>query len=114
HLTWKAQDFRATNRPDLRLVTTGSGTVGVARGRISLRGDLHIDDGHIEYQNQKGARLGDDVVVVGRPPRAPQRRYEDLPLDLDLNVDLGTRLTVWGSGLQTTLEGRARFATTAG
>ena len=113
HLDWHAEKFRATNRPDLRLVASGDGTVGFARGRIGLKGSLRIDEGNIEYERTPGATLGDDVVVLGRPRTVTRTRTEDAPLDLDLEVDLGNRLTVAGSGLRTTLEGRARIATTS-
>lgn len=112
-LVWEARDFRATNRPDLRLITTGDGSVGLAHGRISLRGNLRINEGHVEWRDTRGAKLGDDVVVVGRPRPTARRRFEDLPLDLDLAVDLGTRFSVEGSGLSSNLEGQARFTTTA-
>ncbi|MEP6655932.1 MAG: translocation/assembly module TamB domain-containing protein [Betaproteobacteria bacterium] len=112
HLDWHAEKFRATNRPDLRLVASGDGAVGFARGRIALKGALRIDEGNIEYERTPGATLGDDVVVIGRPRTVARVRTEDAPLDLDLEVDLGNRLTVAGSGLRTTLEGRARIATT--
>ncbi len=114
HVAWHAEQFRAANRPDLRLVASGDGTVGYAHGRIALRGDLRIDEGRVEYEQHPGARLGDDVVVVGRERPAPRRKFEDVPLDLDLNVSLGTRFVVAGSGLRSTLEGQARFATTTG
>ncbi len=108
---WLADHFQATNRPDLRLVTSGEGTVGVAHGQIALRGDLHIDEGRVEFEQRKAGKLGDDVVIVGREQPPPQKKFADLPLDLDLQVDLGKELVVQGGGLRTTLEGQVRLTT---
>ena len=113
-IAWHAENFRATNRPELRLVVDGSGTLAVVDKRLDLSGDVKIVDGHIEYERTPPGQLGPDVVVVGRP-RKPDRddSIGDLPLRLDVNVDLGNRLSFSGAGLETALAGRVRVTTSA-
>ncbi|MEP7206988.1 MAG: translocation/assembly module TamB domain-containing protein [Casimicrobiaceae bacterium] len=113
-LTWTADKFQATNRPDLRLVTSGEGTVGFSQGKVALRGALRVDQGRVEFEQRKAGKLGDDVVVVGREKMGGQKKTDNLPLDLDLRVDLGSRLYVQGGGLRTTLRGQIRLTTGPG
>lgn len=111
-IAWHAENFRATNRPDLRLVVNGEGSLAVVQKRLDLSGNVGIVDGHIEYERAPPGQLGPDVVVAGRP-RKPERddSIADLPLALDVDVDLGNRLTFSGSGLETSLTGRVRVST---
>ena len=103
-----------TNRPDLRLVVNGQGTLAVVQKRLDLRGAVNVVDGSIEWEQSPPGRLGPDVVVVGRPrPPARGDNIADLPLTLDVDVDLGNRLTFAGAGLETTLTGRVRVTTSA-
>jgi translocation and assembly module TamB len=111
-MTWRAEKFRVLNRPDLRLVVSGSGTVGLKNRKISLDGTLVADDGHFEYQPDVGATLGDDVVVKGWHPRENgESRRQNLPLSIDLDLDFGTNLTFVGEGLETGLRGKVHVTT---
>ena len=113
-IAWHAENFRVTNRPDLRLVVNGQGTLAVVQKRLDLRGAVNVVDGSIEWEQSPPGRLGPDVVVVGRPrPPARGDNIADLPLTLDVDVDLGNRLTFAGAGLETTLTGRVRVTTSA-
>jgi translocation and assembly module TamB len=111
-IAWRAENFRATNRPELRLVVDGSGTLAVVDKRLDLSGNVKIVDGRIEYERTPPGQLGTDVVVVGRP-RKPDRddSIADLPLRLDVDVDLGNRLSFSGAGLETALNGRVHVTT---
>ncbi len=111
HLTWHAERFRATNRPDLFLVVSGDGTVGLSEGRLALAGEVRVDEGRIDFQRTPGTTLSSDVVIVGKPRREERRTFEDLPLALDLRVDLGRRLRIAGQGLRATLQGDVRLTT---
>ena len=64
-LAWRAEKFRAFNRPDLRLVVGGEGTAVAEGGRITISGKLRADEGAIVYLATPDATLGDDVVVKG-------------------------------------------------
>ena len=73
-LAWRAENFRAFNRPDLRLVVGGEGTAVAESGKVSLAGKLRIDEGAIVYLATPDATLGDDVVVKGWPRRTGRER----------------------------------------
>jgi translocation and assembly module TamB len=114
-LAWKAEKFRLFNRPDLRLVVNGSGTLTVADGKLRLAGSVKAESGHIEYASTSVGQLADDVVVKGRPRPPPAREagLGDTPLALDLDLDLGDALTFSGEGLETALTGRVKVQTDA-
>jgi translocation and assembly module TamB len=113
-MTWRAEKFRVFNRPDLRLVVDGTGTLALANRKILLDGTLNADEGHFEYKAETGATLGDDVIVKGWPARdAGGTRRGNLPLAIDLELDLGRRLTFTGEGLETGLRGKVRVTTAA-
>jgi translocation and assembly module TamB len=108
-ITWQAAQFRAINRPDLRLIADGNGTLALVDGKIDLLGHVKFIEGRIDYTPTTGGTLADDVVIIGRPRPAPA--LGDLPLKLDLDVDLGTQFTFSGEGLDTGLRGQVRVAT---
>ena len=110
-MTWHAEHFRVFNRPDLRLVVGGSGTLALKDRRISLDGTLIADEGHYEYASDVGEKLGDDVVVKGRPARDRDGARLDIPLTIDLDLDFGERITFAGEGLETGLRGKVRVMT---
>ena len=111
-IAWHAENFRATNRPDLRLVVDGTGTLAIVQKHLDLQGSVTVVDGHIEWERTPPGQLGPDVVVAGRP--RPVERGDsigDLPLTLGVDVDLGSNLSFVGGGLETALTGRVRVTT---
>ena len=76
---------------------------------MSLTGSLKADEGRVVYEFDPNATLGDDVVVKGWAPRAPDMLHSaDIPLVVDVNLDFGDRLTFVGRGLDTSLRGQIR------
>jgi translocation and assembly module TamB len=115
-INWRAENFRALNHPDHRLVVDGEGTLALQDKRLAVRGKVSIDEGNIEYRSAADTTLADDIVVVGRP-RPGQARSEmtaDAPLDLDLEVDLGRELRISAEGLDARLAGRVQLASKGG
>jgi translocation and assembly module TamB len=111
-MTWRAEKFRVLNRPDLRLVVDGSGTIDLKNRKVSLDGSLVADEGHFEYKPDVNATLGDDVVVKGwEAPESGQARRANVPLLVDLDLDFGRNLTFVGEGLETGLRGKVRVTT---
>lgn len=111
-VSWKAEKFRATNRPDLRLVVNGDGAITLENRRLSLTGNVAIVEGHVEYDATPTGELAPDIVIKGRTP--PSRRSDatrDVPLALNVDVDLGRDLTFVGEGIDTRLAGRVRITT---
>ena len=111
-IAWRAENFRITNRPNLRLVVGGNGSLRVVDKRLALAGRIDIIEGQIEYEPAPPGELGSDVVVVGRKTRVERENtIADLPLTLDVDVNLGQKLSFEGSGLDTALRGSAHVKT---
>ena len=110
-IAWRAKNFRVLNRPDRRLVIDGNGALAIIKRRLVISGAVNIDEGHIEYQRSPPGRLGADVTVKGWPATDRRNDLSDLPLALDLEVDLGQKLKFVGEGLETGLTGKVRVAT---
>jgi translocation and assembly module TamB len=114
-LAWRAENFRAFNQPDLRLVVDGQGTIAFAGRTLALSGSLRAVEGHIEFAKSRAGRLGDDVIVAGRPKPGAGKNGTAAPIGfaLDLELDAGTNLSVLAQGLETVIEGRVRITTAA-
>ncbi|HET6802355.1 MAG TPA: translocation/assembly module TamB domain-containing protein, partial [Casimicrobiaceae bacterium] len=114
-VSWKAEKFRATNRPDLRLVVNGDGAIALENRRVSLTGNVVIVEGHVEYDATPSGELASDIVIKGRtPPSRRNAETRDVPLALNVDVDLGRDLTFVGEGIDTRLAGRVRITTSPG
>ena len=110
-LTWEAKNFGLLDRPDLRLVVSGQGEAGFDGQRLSLAGELRAERGHLELERDRVPKLGEDVVVAGEPRSGP-RQKAPLPVSLNIDLDLGSNLTVRAQGLEGKLTGRINFTTT--
>src|SRR6266545_4174203 len=110
-VAWRAERFRATNRPDMRLVVDGRGTLGASQGRLLLKGELNAVEGRFEIARPTTSTLGPDVVVAGIRREPPPERFQNIPLALDVDLDLGNRLEVTGRGLDARLAGHVTIAT---
>ena len=110
-IAWRAQKFRVLNRPDRRLVVGGNGTLAIIKRRLVISGAVNVEEGHIEYQRSPPGRLGADVIVKGWPVVDRRNDLSELPLALDLDVDLGQKLRFVGEGLEAGLTGRVRVTT---
>jgi translocation and assembly module TamB len=109
-LEWSAERFAVLNRPDMRLVVSGKGITSFDGKKLGLIGKLRADHGRFEYASAL-PQLDDDVVVVGRDDPAVARKRVPLPIDLDLTVDLGSRLTMRGYGYDGGIGGQLHFST---
>ena len=110
-LAWQAKNFAALERPDLRLVTSGEGEASFDGKRLSLTGELRAERGHLEIERERMPKLGEDVVITGQPKSTAPREKTPLPLDLNVDLDLGENLTVRAQGLEGKLTGRINLAT---
>ncbi|HYR36751.1 MAG TPA: translocation/assembly module TamB domain-containing protein [Burkholderiales bacterium] len=111
-LAWEAKAFSLLDRPDLRLVASGQGEAGFDGKRLSLSGELRAERGHLEIAGERVPKLGDDVVVAGQARSAPKGKAP-LPIHLNIDLDLGSNLTVQAQGLEGKLTGRINFSTTS-
>jgi translocation and assembly module TamB len=110
-LSWRAEKFALLQRPDLRLVTSGSGEAQIVDKRLSLSGSLRADRGYFELDRGRMPQLGEDVVIVGEKPAGP-REAAKVPVALDLQLDLGDDLQVRGFGLEGKIKGKLQVETT--
>lgn len=108
-INWQAKNFSVLERPDLRLVASGEGTAGFDGKRLSIGGELRAERGHFEIETRI-PRLGDDVIIAGQT-RAPPRDRTNLPVQLNVDLDLGSNLTVRMFGLEGKLGGRVNLKT---
>ena len=111
HLSWRAEKFALLQRPDMRLVASGSGEAQIVEKRLSLSGALRADRGYFELDRGRMPTLGEDVVIVGDKPPAP-REPATVPVALDLQLDLGDDLQVRGFGLEGKIRGKLQVETT--
>lgn len=109
---WQATDFTIVNRPDLRLVADGKGTLTMEDRKVALAGSISIDEGRVNYEPSRVGTLGDDVVIVGQPRKVQDAGMRDLPLALDIEVALGRDFRFSGEGLDTRLAGKVHITTT--
>ena len=110
-LIWQARSFSLLERPDLRLITSGEGEAGFDGKRLAFSGELRVERGHVEYETQRVPKLGDDVVIAGEK-RPVKRDTSNLPVDLNIDLDLGNNLTIAMQGLEGKLGGRVNLTTT--
>ena len=110
-LAWQARDFSILERPDMRFVTSGEGEAGFDGKRLAFSGELRVDRGHFDYETQRVPKLGDDVVIAGEK-RPEKRGTSNLPVDLNIDLDLGSNLTISMQGLEGKLGGRVNLKTT--
>jgi translocation and assembly module TamB len=109
-LEWQAERFGVLNRPDMRLVVSGRGNARFDGRKIGLDGELRADSGRFELTGRTLPTLDDDVVVAGQT-RAARGKRGPLPIDLDLRLDLGERLTLRGFGYDGGVAGQVRVLT---
>ena len=116
-IQWRAENFRALNRPDLRIIVDGEGTLALEQKRLVLRGKISADEGSIEYRSTEDTTLASDIVIVGRPRPSSTPAdaiVSDAPIDLDLELALGRNLRFSGAGLEARLAGRVQVTSKAG
>ena len=111
-LAWEASNFRLLGRPDMRLVVSGKGTTSFDGRKLGLIGELRADSGHFELAGEALQQLDESVEVEGSE-RAAAGKRGPLPIDLDLKLDLGSRLTLRGYGYNGGVGGQLHVTTSA-
>ncbi|MES2739392.1 MAG: translocation/assembly module TamB domain-containing protein [Pseudomonadota bacterium] len=106
-----ADQLQALSRPDRRLTLSGQSTLTRDAKRFQLDGKFKAERALIELAAQDTPTLSDDVVVLGRAGAgaAPgATAAPSLPLNIDLEVDLGDDFQLRGKGLDAKLDGNVR------
>ena len=111
-LAWQADHLTVLDRQEMRLAASGNGEVGFDGKKLALTGELRADRGSIEYAADRLPSLADDIVIEGEPRRRVGEAKTALPIQLNLDLDLGENLTVAMRGFDGKLAGRVNLRTT--
>ncbi len=117
-LTLKADRLPLVYGPGQRVVVSGTARADVAGPAVRISGRLVADEGFVEVRDLESPSLPDDIVIVDRRKPQPaataeprsaggRRAQRALPvvLSAQLELDLGEKFRVTGSGLDARLAG---------
>ncbi|NYE63427.1 translocation and assembly module TamB [Duganella sp. 1224] len=103
-----ADKLEVLSRPDRILVVSGTSNLTRDARHFQLDGKFRADRASIELAGADTPTLSDDVVIVGKgvaPVKAPQ----GMPLNIDVEADLGNDFNLKGKGLDAQLAGSLRI-----
>ncbi|MRW93828.1 hypothetical protein GJ699_27925, partial [Duganella sp. FT80W] len=107
-LKLSADKLEVLSRPDRTLTVSGSSTLVRDAKRFQLDGKFRADRANIELAGADTPTLSDDVVIVGKS--APgAKAAQGMPLNIDVEADLGNDFTLKGKGLDAQLAGSVRI-----
>jgi len=93
-------------RPDRTLAVTGQATLVRDQKRFQLDGKVRADRARIELGSESSPTISKDVVVLGRAkPPGKVAAVQSMPLNVDLEADLGKDFHLKGKGLDADLSG---------
>ncbi|MBV8045832.1 MAG: translocation/assembly module TamB domain-containing protein, partial [Paludibacterium sp.] len=102
------RQFSVFDRPDRHLVVSGHAALTVNDKLIALSGRVRADQGRLSLPKVGTPALSDDVMVMGRP--APSSALAQLPVAVDLILDLGDHFVFLGPGLDVALSGQVQVS----
>ncbi|OON59724.1 hypothetical protein B0920_20795 [Massilia sp. KIM] len=104
-----ADKLEALSRPDRTVVVSGEASLVRDANRFELEGRFKTDRALIELAPQGRPTMSDDVIVLGRGAKTtPSNEEKEMPLTVDLRLDLGEEFRLRGMGIDATLAGSAR------
>lgn len=113
-LNLQLSKFTLLGRIDRRIVTSGQAQLSLQAHAIKLNGKFSVDEGLIDFTRSDAPSLDEDVVVIRAEQAAPEPvapgAKRDRMVDIDLAVDLGSKLRLRGRGLNTTLRGELHLS----
>lgn len=102
-----ADRLQALSRPDRTLVLSGNSTLVRNDKRFSFEGKFKANRALIELAPQDTPTQSSDVVVLGKEVKG-SKEAPSLPLNIDLEFDLGNAFHLRGMGLDADLAGNVR------
>ncbi len=96
------------SRPDRILVVSGTSNLTRDAKHFQLDGKVRADRASIELAGADTPTLSDDVVIVGKGI-APTKAAQGMPLNIDVEADLGNDFNLKGKGLDAQLAGSLRI-----
>lgn len=110
-----ADRLEILSRPDRTVVVSGQGTLTRDARRFQLEGKFRAERALVELAPQGRPTMSDDVIVLGRtPPGTRPKAGAAMPLNIDLEADLGNDFRLRGMGLDATLAGTLHVRTFGG
>lgn len=109
--TLRAERLPVPIGPGQRVVLSGNTGIASSGSRFDWKGDIRADEGLIELRGGEAPTLPEDVVIVDRDaasataPNGGDAASRGFAIGADLNLDLGERLRVRGSGVDVLLAG---------
>lgn len=107
-LKLSADKLEVLSRPDRILTISGTTSLTRDARHFQLDGKLRADRAHIELAGADTPTLSDDVVILGKG-KAPVKAPQGMPLNIDLEADLGDDFNLKGKGLDAQLAGTVRI-----
>lgn len=109
-LALKADQLQVLSRPDRILVVSGQSTLVRDQKHFQLDGKLKADRANIELAADNAPTISSDVVIIGRDkPGSAAAAPKSLPLNVDVEADLGDDFRLKGKGLDAQLAGTVRL-----
>lgn len=103
-----ADKLELLSRPDRILVVSGQSSLTRDAKRFQLDGKFRADRANIELAGEGGPTISNDVVIVGKG--APQAKTaQGMPLNVDVEADLGDDFKLQGKGIDARLAGAVRI-----
>ncbi|NGZ82849.1 hypothetical protein GW587_01050 [Duganella sp. SAP-35] len=103
-----ADKLEVLSRPDRILVISGQTSLTRDAKRFALEGKFRADRANIELAGVDTPTLSDDVIIIGKG--APQAKAaQGMPLNVDVEADLGDDFKLQGKGLEAQLAGSLRI-----
>ena len=107
-----ANKLEALSRPDRTVVVTGAGTVNRTATSFNVDGKFRVDRALVELAPQGRPTMSDDVIVLGRTSAAAKAREKAaMPLEADVEIDMGDSFRLRGMGADAELAGTVRVRT---
>lgn len=116
HLRLVLQRFAVLQRVDRRVVVSGQADLALLADSLNVQGAFGVDEGLIDISKSGAPTLDDDVrragvddVVIDPADEEAKTRKTTRKANLDLQLDLGSRLRLRGYGLDTKLVGKLKM-----
>lgn len=103
-----ADKLEVLARPDRILVVSGSSSLTRDAKQFQLNGKYRAERAIIELADENTPTLSDDVIILGRGTAAG-KAAQGMPLNIDLEADLGDSFSLKGKGLNAQLAGTLRI-----
>ncbi|WP_229414447.1 translocation/assembly module TamB domain-containing protein, partial [Zemynaea arenosa] len=105
-----ANKLELMSRPDRTVVVTGESTLVRDAKHFQLNGKFRADRAVIEFAPQGRPTLSDDIIVLGKAGVGkPAKQATSMPLNMDIEADLGDDFRLRAMGLDANLAGSAHI-----